>query len=58
LLFEQKYPSVRTKKDGSAEGKKLSCARRKISFRKKINFLAEENIFSCGRKFICFRTKI
>ena len=34
------------------------CGRRKISFRKKKNFLAEEKIFSCGRKFISVRTEI
>ena len=32
-------------------GAKFSCAQKKISFRKKIYFLAEEKIFSCGRKF-------
>jgi hypothetical protein len=54
-------------------GAKFSCAQKKISFRKKIYFLAEENfgVFrrkisrpsnrnfaSCGRKEIFVRTKI
>jgi len=58
LLFEQKYPSLRTKKDGSAEGKKFPCARRKISVRTEENFLPQENKFPCGRKYFFLRKEI
>ena len=58
LLSEEKFPSFRTNRSPLPKGKYSPSAGRKISFRKKIYFLAEEKIFSCGRKFISVRTKI
>lgn len=50
LLFEQKYPSLRTKKDGSSNEKKLPCARKKIFFRKEIYLLSHKNLTTLAER--------